>query len=190
MLEDQIWKTYWRLKIISESEKRNNIRYFMCECECWNNITTRLSWLRNWTTKSCWCLQKEKVRKHGIYWHPLYMTWINIIQRTENEENNRYYRYWERWIRMCKEWRENILEFYSWAINNWFEEWLQIDRIDNNWNYCPENCRFISPKENMWNRSNSIIPWWLKKLCKEKWKNYYTVYNRIKRWLTLEDSLI
>lgn len=189
-MENQIWLKYSKLVIESEAWKRSGIRYVNCICDCWNNITTRLSSLRDWTTKSCWCINKIRLRTHWLYKHPLYMAWINIIQRTENEENNRYHRYWARWIRMCKEWRESVVKFYEWGINNWFDEWLQIDRIDNNWDYYPDNCRFISPKENSGNRSTNIIPGWLKKLCEEKWKNYHTVYCRIKRWLSLEDALI
>lgn len=186
MLENQIWKTYWMLRIISEAWKKNNIRYVKCECECWNITEARLSSIRNWDTKSCWCYSYKKT--HWLSNHPLYTTWTNMIQRTENKNHNRYYRYWARWIKVCDLWKDFYI-FYQWAIDNWYSEWLQIDRIDNDWNYCPENCRFLSSKENSCNRSTNIIKWWLKNLCVERWLKYHTVYCRIRRWVPLNIAL-
>ena len=57
---------------------------------------------------------------------------------------------------MCEEWERNSRAFYDWAIKNGYKEGLQIDRINVDGDYCPENCRFVTPKENSNNRRNSI----------------------------------
>lgn len=66
-----------------------------------------------------------------------------------------YKRYGGRGIRVCKEWEESFEAFEIWAIHNGFHEDLQIDRIDNSKGYSPENCRFVTAKENSRNRTNN-----------------------------------
>jgi len=92
--------------------------------------------------------------KHGLTMkHPLYTTWQRMKRRCYYKGDNRYYTYGERGITVCKQWRDNFLHFYNWALNNGWEEGLQIDRKDNNKNYAPENCRFVTPKQNSNNRN-------------------------------------
>jgi hypothetical protein len=71
--------------------------------------------------------------------------------RCNNTNNNRYYAYGARGISVCKEW-ESFANFKEWAIANGYADSLTIDRIDTNGNYCPENCRWIEPKDQSKNR--------------------------------------
>jgi hypothetical protein len=80
-----------------------------------------------------------------------------MIQRTEDKNNNRYYIYGARGITICKEWRKDFKVFFDWAISNNWERGLQIDRIDNDGNYEPNNCRIVTVKENMNNTSRNRI---------------------------------
>ena len=82
--------------------------------------------------------------------HPLYSKYTHMILRCYNPKSNRYYRYGARGITVCDEWLESIDNFIEWAESIGYEpnRGLQIDRIDNDGNYEPSNCRFVSIKEN------------------------------------------
>ena len=74
--------------------------------------------------------------------------------RCENAKRGKYKDYGERGIKVCEEW-QNASVFVLWALENGYADGLQIDRIDNNGDYCPENCRWVTPKENSRNRRNT-----------------------------------
>lgn len=87
----------------------------------------------------------------------LYSIWVNMRNRCFNSENKSFVYYGGRGISVCDEWNE-FLNFEKWAIQNGFEENLTLDRVDVNGNYEPENCRWISRKEQMRNtRSNHLL---------------------------------
>ena len=87
----------------------------------------------------------------------LYSVWVNMRNRCFNSNNKSFVYYGGRGISVCDEWNE-FLNFEKWAIQNGFEENLTLDRIDVNGNYEPENCRWISQKEQMRNtRSNHLL---------------------------------
>ena len=80
--------------------------------------------------------------------HQLYRKWSGMITRTTNKNEKSYVRYGGRGIKVFREWRENFIAFYNWAIENGYKEGLTLDRIDVNGDYTPENCQWISMKEN------------------------------------------
>ena len=87
----------------------------------------------------------------------LYSVWVNMRNRCFNSNNKSFVYYGGRGISVCDEWNE-FLNFEKWAIQNGFEENLTLDRIDVNGNYEPENCRWISQKEQMRNtRANHLL---------------------------------
>ena len=95
---------------------------------------------------------KHKNYKHGLCEHPLYNVWKNMKKRCYNKNVYNYKSYGGRGIIVCDEWRNNFKAFYDWALNNDYEKGLEIDRVDNDGNYEPSNCRFVTRSENQKNK--------------------------------------
>jgi len=79
--------------------------------------------------------------------------YYDMLRRCYKPEDRGYYRYGARGITVCEEWRNDCCAFYRWARDNGYRKGLQLDRIDNDKGYSPENCRFVTPMENTMNRS-------------------------------------
>ena len=112
--------------------------------------------LKSGKIKSCGCLNKQGNPKHGLRYTRLYRIWINMKTRCYNKNTNRYKDYGARGITICNEWRNDFMSFYNWSMNNGYDENLTIDRINNDKNYEPSNCRWITVKEQNRNKRNNI----------------------------------
>ena len=91
-----------------------------------------------------------------MYGTNLYHSWDNMKNRCSNESNSRYNRYGARGIQICDEWHD-FKTFKDWALSNGYEYGLSIDRIDNDGNYCPENCRWVDRIVQANNKSNNRL---------------------------------
>lgn len=87
----------------------------------------------------------------------LYRVWCSMKERCYNSNNKRYKNYGLRKIKVCDEWKENYINFKTWALNNGYKEGLTIDRINVNGNYEPSNCRWATTKEQNRNYSKNIF---------------------------------
>lgn len=94
----------------------------------------------------------------GGYTHRLYAVWNVMVQRCHYPTNDKFMYYGGRGIQVCKEWRYSPFEFYTWAEENGWEEGLEIDRIDNDGDYSPTNCHFVTHRENSNNRRSNGRP--------------------------------
>lgn len=133
-----------------------------CVCDCGTKCTIRGYSLLRGKTQSCGCLNKEKQKDfrghytHEMSKHPLYKVWKGMKKRCCNKNDKRYHRYGGRGIKICKEW-EKPENFIAWGLQNGYKKGLSIDRIDNDGNYEPSNCRFITITENRRNSSLAKI---------------------------------
>jgi hypothetical protein len=133
-----------------------------CRCKCAALISIRGDCLKDGNTRSCGCLKKEliiqRLTTHGLTGHPLHDVWTAMKLRCNLESNEFFHNYGGRGVTVCKEWMDSFQVFYDWALNSGYKKGLSIDRIDNNGNYCPENCRWVSHKINNRNkRTNRLI---------------------------------
>lgn len=87
----------------------------------------------------------------------LYVKWCHMIERCNNSHSEHYKDYGGRGITVCDAWRNNYITFRDWAICNGYNESLTLDRIDVNGNYCPENCRWVSHKDQCNNKRNNRL---------------------------------
>jgi len=144
---------------ISPSGRKS--RKALWKCFCGNEFESLIDNVKSGHTQSCGCYNKQRITKHGLYKHPLYKVWGGIIQRCYNPKHNKYKNYGGRGIKVCDEWKEDFKAFYDFAMAHGWKKGLEIDRINNDGDYEPNNCRFVSHAENNRNRRNN-------KLTKEK----------------------
>lgn len=151
--------------LFSNGKNKGRRKFWMCLCEkCGKISEEREDNLLNGHSKSCGCLQRESVTKHGQWSrdNSLFWRYNMIVQRCYNPNNKSYKDYGGRGIKMCDEWKNNSLKFIEWAYKNGYNDKAinkkcTLDRIDNNGNYCPENCRFITQKQNSRNMERCHI---------------------------------
>jgi hypothetical protein len=123
-------------------------RMVLVRCECGNEKEVRVMHLVRQRIKSCGCM----VPDHGMSKTKLYRVWTGMINRCTSDKCIDHHRYKDRGISMSDIWKSSFVAFKDWATSNGYKQGLQIDRIDNNKGYCPDNCRFVTPSENVRNR--------------------------------------
>jgi len=130
---------------------------WLCRCSCGNEGIVDGYKLRSGRSKSCGCLQVESVTSHGLRKHLLYPVWGDMKDRCINKNDESYRHYGGRGILVCDEWLDNFQAFYDFCMENGWRKGLQIDRIDNDGNYEPDNCRFVTSAVNNQNSSRTKL---------------------------------
>lgn len=148
-----------RLTVIDpEAGTRGKARAALCQCECGRKKLVDVWQIANQVTRSCGCLvvdvASELSLRHGEEGTRLYVIWNGMKRRCHTPSAGNWHRYGGRGISVCKEWIDSYEAFRDWAISAGYADNLQIDRINNDGNYGPENCRWVTSSVNANNRGN------------------------------------
>lgn len=201
---------FGRLTVISRAEDyvspngKHRIQW-MCRCDCGIEKIVLGEALTSGRTISCGCAQKEIASRfnqtHGKTNTRLYGVWCAMKRRCHNSNVPEYPRYGGRGISICEEWDRSFETFEAWAMVNGYDPSAErgkctLDRIDNNGNYCPDNCRWVTQRDQMSNVSyNRLITYNGETHTLAEWAREYNIpyarlSQRINRYgYSLEESL-
>lgn len=199
LYNDIIGKRYGNLIVIKkiENSQKND---FLCKCDCGTEKVICKSSLINGLTKSCGCLIKKGKEnhfyKHGLNNTRIYKIYFSMKKRCYQPKDISYKNYGGRGIIICDEWldkKDGFMNFYNWAMQNGYKDNLSIDRIDNNGNYEPDNCRWTTKTFQNNNKRNNInIKFNKETHTLKEWSKilnlkYKTIFKRYKNGYCIED---
>ncbi len=179
-----IGKKIGKLLVLGISNKRGNKNeiYWECKCDCGNTKPIRANSLITQSSLSCGCV---KYKKHGLYNTTEYYIWQHLRNRCNNPKDARYNRYGGRGIKVCPSWNSSFESFYA-DMGPRPSRKHSIERIDNDGDYEPSNCRWDTIKNQSRNRSNNFkITYNGETKCLVDWSellnlNYFLLHDRLK----------
>lgn len=160
-MQVSVGQVFGRLTVTGDAGRNGRgERMVSCVCSCGNTKDVIRYSLTSGGTRSCGCLLRETAAKksttHGLSKRPEYGVWLAMVSRCHNARDVAFGRYGGRGITVCDRWRSSLENFISDMGNRPPD--MDIDRIDNNGNYEPGNCRWVTHKENCRNtRRNRIV---------------------------------
>lgn len=192
---------FGRLVAIKPVSKAKRGVIWECRCDCGNKTYVDCGKLRSMETRSCGCMQRDSAKmhfyKHGNSRERLHKIWEHMIMRCDPSSKFCRDNYGGRGISVCDEWKgeDGYLRFKEWALNNGYTDALSIDRINNDGNYEPENCRWATNKQQANNRrSNVVFEFNGEKRTLAEWADLYEIpygrlNDRIRSGMPIEKAL-
>lgn len=191
---------FGKLTVLRLSYVRKGHKYYTCQCDCGRIKDICGSHLATGASRSCGCMVREAtIRRnttHGQSKTRLFSIWSSMRERCSNKNLKAYKWYGGRGITVCPEWNESFENFKDWSMKNGYSESLSIDRINNDGNYEPNNCRWVGAKEQARNSRNNhvvtingvskIITEWFE----ESPVTHTTIYQRIKDGWEVQDAIM
>jgi hypothetical protein len=198
LMKRMLGAVFTRLTVISLAGKDSRGKQkWNCLCSCGKQVVARTDHLDNCRVLSCGCFSRERIIqqtfKHGLKRTTEYYIWSAMIERCYNPNSNRYSDYGGRGITVCDEWRSDFRKFLAYMGKRPLKH--SIDRIDNNGNYEPGNCRWATAKEQGRNtRKTIMISFDGERLPLSDWAERLgiraaAVHRRMKKGLSAEDAL-
>lgn len=176
---------YWEVNSFENVGTKAHHRV-SARCVCGKTKNVLIGHLRSGKSLSCGC---KRSNGHGMSFSKTYSSWLHMRNRCNNKNNDRYHQYGGRGISVCERWASSFENF----IEDMGEcpESHSIGRIDNNGNYCKENCRWETNKQQMRNRSNTILVLGEDAASQSEKidMNYATLVTRIKRGWSEKDAM-
>jgi hypothetical protein len=149
--KDETGKRYGLLYVVKRVKNKGSAASFLCKCDCGNEKIVTGNSLRRGCTKSCGCLLIKHAKgngknfiTHGHSRTRLHRIWMRMRARCGNPHDSCYHKYGARGIFVCEEWQD-FMNFYTWSHEHGYSDNLSIDRIDNDYGYTPDNCRWTTP---------------------------------------------
>jgi hypothetical protein len=164
-----------------------------CRCDCGTVRAVKATALHRGDSRSCGCASADAQVTHGMSKSSLYGVWRGIRQRTGDPNHREYANYGGRGIRMSARW--DRFEIFAADMAAGYRPGLQIDRIDNDGPYAPQNCRWVEPATNQRNkRTNHRIEWRGRTLIVQEWAellglNSNTIVHRLRRGWSVDRAL-
>lgn len=194
-LVDMTGDRYGTLSVIGRAENYRGNAQWLCKCDC-GKIKTYLGFdLRKGKLRSCGCRNPASAGDHGMSRTPTYVAWISMKSRCNLETSGAYKDYGGRGIRVCEEWNgpSGFPQFL--ADMGPRPDGCSLERIDNNGNYEPSNCRWATQKEQMNNRrANRYIEMDGRRQTLAQWLREFNVkstvfHDRTSRGWTVERAI-
>lgn len=143
---------FGKLTVLYRTDKRLHGKVLWhCECECGNRCDVLSTRLVSGHTKSCGCFNSEQAidmnTTHNHSKTRLYSIWSGMKTRCYNTKRHDYRWYGARGVTVCDEWLHDFAAFEAWALSNGYSDDLTIDRIDCDAGYAPDNCRWVTMRE-------------------------------------------
>jgi hypothetical protein len=172
-----------------------------CQCDCMQKKVIAGTSLKSGKTTSCGCYGKEQRlksnTKHGLSHSRLKRIYYNMKSRCYNSNTPKFKNHGGRGITVCDEWlgENGFINFYNWSFQNGYSEKLTLDRIDNDGNYEPNNCKWSTYEEQNFNRRNNRLftineeTRTAKEWCKLTNTNINTFWQRDLKGLTGEELI-
>lgn len=200
-LGDMIGSKFGRLTVLSRADNIKQFSAWLCKCECGTEKVIRGTALRAGKTVSCGCYLREihlvhgRKRSNSLKRDRTYNSYASMKSRILNPNDPAYHKYGGRGIKICKEWLNGgFLQFLSDMGER--PNGTTLDRIDNEGDYCPSNCRWANPRQQARNRrSTRLITAFGKTMSLSEWAlelntKHYKIAYQLQKGLAMEEVVL